>query len=65
MLVLSRKLGERIVIADDIVVTIVGINGNGVRLGIEAPHQVPVLRTELISRAATPGTGRHPQALTQ
>jgi len=47
MLVLTRKLGERIVIGDDIVVTVVAIGPGRVRLGIEAPPTVPVLRDEL------------------
>ncbi len=49
MLVLSRKLNEEIVIAGNIHVKILEINGNRVRLGIEAPAQVPVLRQELRS----------------
>ena len=64
MLVLSRKLGERIVIDDDIIVSVVSINGNAVRLGIEAPHEVPVLRTELMRRGATPAFVQRPQPLT-
>ena len=47
MLVLSRKLGEKIVIGDNIVVTIVKIDRNQIRLGIEAPHDVPVYREEI------------------
>ena len=47
MLVLSRKVGERIWIGEDISVTIVRITGGGVRLGIEAPHELPVVREEL------------------
>ena len=47
MLVLSRKLGEKLLIDTDIVVTILGVQGNRVRLGIEAPLQVPVLRSEI------------------
>lgn len=47
MLVLSRKLGEKIVIGDNIVVTVVKVDGNQVRLGIEAPETVVVLRAEL------------------
>jgi hypothetical protein len=42
MLVLSRKLGEKIVIGDNIVVTVVKIDRNQIRIGIEAPHDVPV-----------------------
>jgi carbon storage regulator len=49
MLVLSRKLGERIVIGDNIVVTVVKVDRNQVRLGIEAPGNVSVLREELLS----------------
>jgi carbon storage regulator len=47
MLVLSRKVGERILIGDEISVTVVRIAGGGVRLGIEAPHELPVVREEL------------------
>lgn len=47
MLVLSRKRDERIVIADNIVITIVEIRGDKVRLGIEAPREVSVHRQEI------------------
>jgi len=47
MLVLSRKIGERIWIGDDIAVTVVRITGGGVRIGIEAPSEMPVVREEL------------------
>lgn len=47
MLVLSRKKNESIVIANDIVITIVEIRGDKVRLGIEAPKDVPVHRQEI------------------
>ena len=47
MLVLSRKTGERVWIGDEIVVTVVRVSGGGVRLGIEAPHELPVVREEL------------------
>ena len=50
MLVLSRKLGEKIRIGDDIVVTLLKTQGNTVRLGIEAPAHVRVLRAELPPR---------------
>lgn len=50
MLVLSRKVGERIWIGEDISVTVVRITGGGVRLGIEAPHELPVVREELKKR---------------
>jgi carbon storage regulator len=47
MLVLSRKVGERILIGDNIAVTVVRIGQGGVRLGIEAPGDLEVIREEL------------------
>ena len=47
MLVLSRRQDERIVIGDQIVITIVEIRGDKVRVGIEAPRDVPVHRREV------------------
>jgi carbon storage regulator len=47
MLVLSRKLNESIVIRDNIAITVVEIRGDKVRLGIEAPKEVPVHRREV------------------
>lgn len=49
MLVLSRKLNESIIISDDIKITVVKISGGVVRLGIDAPKEVPIVRSELIS----------------
>lgn len=61
MLVLSRKVNERILIGENVVVTIVRVHGNVVRLGIEAPAAVRVLRSELVDRPAPssspPSTG--------
>jgi carbon storage regulator len=50
MLVLTRRVGERIVIADDIVVTIVKLNGKQIRVAIEAPPDVRVYRGEIYER---------------
>lgn len=47
MLVLQRKRDESIIINDNIVVTVVEIRGDKVRLGIEAPREVPVYRAEV------------------
>lgn len=52
MLVLSRKLNEAIIIDGNIRVVVVGIQGNQVRLGIEAPSSVPIFRQELCDRAS-------------
>ena len=48
MLVLTRRIGETLRIADNILVTIVEVKGNQVRLGIDAPADVSVLREELV-----------------
>lgn len=47
MLVLSRKAGERILVGDDVVVTLVRIGPNSVRVGIEAPREMNIVREEL------------------
>jgi carbon storage regulator len=54
MLVLSRKETERIRLGENIVVTVVRVSGDRVRLGIEAPPDVLVLRDELQARARPP-----------
>lgn len=48
MLVLSRKLGEKIIIGDNISITVVDIDRGKIRLGIEAPRDVPIFRQELL-----------------
>jgi carbon storage regulator len=58
MLVLSRKVGERIWIGDNISVTVVRITGGGVRLGIEAPAELPVIREELRRQLEAPDSDR-------
>ena len=57
MLVLSRKLGEKIVIGDNIVLTVVKIDRNQIRLGIEAPRDVLVFREEILAGFAAVETG--------
>lgn len=47
MLVLSRKVGERILVGDQITITVVRVSNSGVRLGIEAPQELPVIREEV------------------
>jgi carbon storage regulator len=49
MLVLTRRANESIVIGNDIVVTVLEIKGDQIRLGISAPHEVPVYREELLA----------------
>ncbi len=50
MLILTRHVGEGIMIGDDVVVRILQVNGNQVRIGIEAPKEIPVHREEVYKR---------------
>ncbi len=52
MLVLSRKVGERLLIGDQIAITVVRIQGGGVRIGVEAPPHLAVVREELKAKLA-------------
>ena len=52
MLVLSRKLGEKIFIGENICITVVDIDRGKIRLGIEAPRDVPIFRQELVAAGA-------------
>jgi carbon storage regulator len=67
MLVLSRKPGERIMIGDAVTITVVRIGPNNVRLGIDAPREMNIVREELCGRTSAemlahqgpePSTGR-------
>jgi carbon storage regulator len=66
MLVLSRKLGEKICIGNNICITVVDIDRGKIRLGIEAPRDVPVFRQELLPlKGQPPGPTATASALTQ
>ncbi|MBB76313.1 MAG: carbon storage regulator [Planctomycetaceae bacterium] len=60
MLVLSRKEGERIKLGEDVVLTIVRLSGDNVRVGIDAPAEMVVLRDELKAFATPPDPGAAP-----
>ena len=60
MLVLSRKLGEKIFIGENICITVVDIDRGKIRLGIEAPREVAIYRQELLPLASQPQLGGPP-----
>jgi carbon storage regulator len=61
MLVLTRKAGENIHIGDQIVISVVRINGQRARLGIEAPPSVSIRRQELLFEASNPANTEMPE----
>jgi carbon storage regulator len=50
MLILTRRVGESLIISDDMKVTVLGIKGNQIRIGVSAPRQVTVHREEIYNR---------------
>lgn len=50
MLILSRRVGEKLTIGDNVTLTVLGVKGNQIRLGIDAPRGVPVHREEVLEK---------------
>jgi carbon storage regulator len=62
MLILSRRESERVYLGEDIVLTIVRVSGDKVRIGVEAPSNVKILRTELEGAPPASNTQNNPKA---
>jgi carbon storage regulator len=60
MLILTRRVGESVMIGDKVTVTVLGVKGNQVRLGVNAPRDVAVHREEIFERIKTEGAGASP-----
>lgn len=60
MLILTRRVGESVVIGEDITVTVLGVKGNQVRLGVNAPREVTVHREEIFERIKREESGETP-----
>jgi carbon storage regulator len=61
MLILTRRVGESVVIGEDVTVTVLGVKGNQVRIGINAPKSVTVHREEIFERIKSgQGAGDRP-----
>jgi len=50
MLILTRRVNETLMVGDDVKVTVLGINGNQVRIGVQAPRHIPVHRQEIYEK---------------
>lgn len=56
MLILTRRVGESLMVGDDITITVLGVKGNQVRIGVDAPKDVAVHREEIYKRIQNDGS---------
>ena len=61
MLILTRRVGETVMIGEEVTVTVLGVKGNQVRLGVNAPKDVPVHREEIFERIKRGEDGGDPR----
>jgi carbon storage regulator len=61
MLILTRRVGESVMIGDDVTITVLGVKGNQVRVGINAPKNVAVHREEIYERIKREQQGELPE----
>jgi carbon storage regulator len=61
MLILTRRVGESVMIGDDVTITVLGVKGNQVRVGINAPKNVAVHREEIYERIKREQQGEVPE----
>ena len=59
MLILTRRIGETLMVGDDVTITVLGVKGNQVRIGVNAPKDVAVHREEIYQRIQKEKTGEN------